>query len=68
MGYLIMMGSCAACHSLIQFNPNKVPSIRINGKREPLCLNCANRWNELHPENARPIDKTAYEWVDESEV
>jgi hypothetical protein len=68
MGYAIMIGQCCACQRVVEFNPHAVPSLRINGVKQPLCLNCANRWNELHPENARPIREDAYKWIDENEL
>jgi hypothetical protein len=68
MGYAIMYGICVACKRTIAFNPHKVPSLMINGKREPICKNCAERWNELHPENARPIQDGAYDYMDENEL
>lgn len=68
MGYAIMMGFCINCNSPIQFNPHKVPSLMIAGKREPICRICAERWNELHPENARPILEGAYEYFNENEL
>jgi len=40
----------------------------VNDKREPLCESCANRWNTLHPESARPILEGAYEPMDEIEL
>lgn len=67
MGYLFMVATCCSCHMTIGFNPHKVPSLVINGIREPLCENCANRWNELHPESARPIQPGAYEPLNENE-
>ena len=48
MGYAIVMGFCVACKASVQFNPHKVPSIRVNGTREPLCRRCAERWSEIH--------------------
>jgi hypothetical protein len=53
---------------MIAFNPHKVPSLMINGVREPLCRRCAERWNELHPENARPIQDGAYDYMPEEEL
>ena len=47
-GYYWAMGSCAACGHLISFNPDYVPSIRIEGKKEPLCRGCAEQWNQIH--------------------
>jgi hypothetical protein len=68
VGYAIMMGNCCACKRTIAFNPRAVPSLVVNGTREPLCRQCAERWNELHPENARPIRDDAYGPIDEREL
>jgi hypothetical protein len=45
MGYMIAMGACAACHRPMSFNPNTVPSIRVNGLREPVCKACIDAEN-----------------------
>jgi hypothetical protein len=68
MGYAIMFGICIACKGDMHFNPHKVPSLMINGKREPICEACANRWNQLHPEAAKPIQEGAYRHFDENEL
>lgn len=68
MGYALMFGNCIACKSPIGFNPHKVPSLRINGVKEPICESCANRWNELHPGQERAILPGAYEPMDEHEL
>lgn len=68
MGYAIMMGLCIACKRPIQFNPHAVPSLMIHGQREPLCRICAERWNALHPDKARPIRPDAYSAIDETEL
>lgn len=68
MGYGLMYGVCVACKRTIAFNPRKVPSLMVNGKREPICIDCANRWNQIHPENARPIMEGAYDYFDENEL
>jgi hypothetical protein len=68
MGRAIMLGFCAACGRHIEFNPHKVPSLMIEGKREPICKSCAERWNILHPENAKPIQEGAYDSFDENEL
>lgn len=68
MGYALMLGFCVNCKQSISFNPHKVPSLMINGKREPICESCANRWNEMHPENARPIQEGAYSYFPEEEL
>jgi len=46
--YVLCVGACINCGVLITFNPNRVPSIRINGVREPLCAGCFARWNQIH--------------------
>ena len=40
MGYAFCMGHCVACKKPFSFNPMKIPSVRINGKREPICKSC----------------------------
>jgi hypothetical protein len=56
MAYMFAIGDCAACGNRMGFNPDRVPSIRVNGKREPLCRSCAERWGEIHhqPVNIHP--------------
>jgi hypothetical protein len=70
MGYALLIAACRACGQRFGCNPNKVPSIRVNnqGPREPICEECAELWNELHPEQARPIPEDAYAPVDECEL
>lgn len=68
MSYMFVMGSCAACNNPISFNPERVPSIRIEGVREPLCKTCFHRWNEIH-RTAKgmepiPLNPDAYEPVE----
>lgn len=48
MGYAILMTHCCNCGKTIACNPVKVPSIRVNGTKEPLCRNCFNEWNKIH--------------------
>ncbi len=48
MPFMFVVGQCVACGALITFNPHHVPSIRVNGSREPLCPACFARWNEIH--------------------
>jgi len=40
MGYVLMFGCCINCGRQFIFNPNKVPSVRVNGVREPVCRSC----------------------------
>lgn len=48
MGYFLYMSGCAACPTVISYNPEFVPSIRINGEKEAICEACFNCWNEIH--------------------
>jgi len=68
MPFMFVAGECVSCHCLITFSPSHVPSIRVNGSREPLCVACFTRWNELHrvskglePVEAHPLAWTAEE-------
>ena len=45
MGYMIATGTCINCGRLFQFNPELVPSVRVNGHREPACLACVEAAN-----------------------
>jgi hypothetical protein len=48
MGSIMVHGACIACGTVMTFNPLYVPSIRIEGKREPLCRGCHAAWNRIH--------------------
>ncbi len=50
-GYMIAMGACIGCKQPFSFNPDHVPSIRINGNREPICANCVDRVNPIRRRN-----------------
>jgi hypothetical protein len=71
MGYALMMGRCYACTRPFGFNPHKVPSITIQGVREPLCKKCveeANRRRKAGGLQEFKIDPQAYEAIEESEL
>lgn len=40
MGWMTCFGSCIVCDQPFSFNPHAVPSVRVNGEREPICQNC----------------------------
>jgi len=48
LAFMMVFGSCVNCGVFMGFNPEKVPSIRVNGIREPLCKKCFIKWNEIH--------------------
>ena len=71
MGYAICTGSCAACGAVFSFNPHKVPSLRVEGVRRPICLGCINAANEVRKANGVPaltVLPGAYEAIEESEL
>jgi hypothetical protein len=59
MGFMLCTSACIACHQLFSYNPELVPSIRINAQRkpdpngtaEPICKNCAERANPIRKQN-----------------
>jgi len=52
MGYMLLICECGACHKPLTCNPDLVPSIRINGVREPLCRECVAQWERIHGRSA----------------
>ena len=71
MGYAIAMSPCIGCRQIFGYNPLRVPSITINGSREPICRNCVERVNPMRIENGLPPIvplPDAYEPVEEHEL
>jgi hypothetical protein len=71
MGFAFGMGPCVGCGNIFSFNPNRVPSIRIMGERQPICYECVQRANPLRKENGlEPIQifPDSYEPVREEEL
>lgn len=71
MGYALAMGTCFACHQPFTFNPVRVPSIRINGSREPICQSCVEKANPMRIANGlKPIVPApdAYDACEEGEL
>jgi len=71
MGWALCHGYCIGCGALFAFNPVRVPSITVNGSREPICNACVHRANPERIKNGlEPIvpASDAYEACDESEL
>jgi hypothetical protein len=71
MGYITAMSPCINCGAIFSYNPLRVPSIRINGVREPICSSCVARVNPIREKNGlAPIVPLpdAYEACDEGEI
>ena len=62
--YMMAWGNCINCKGFMGYNPDKVPSLRIEGEREPLCEACFNEWNQIHRIRKGlkpiPLNKEAY--------
>ena len=66
MAFVIAHGSCGGCGKLIQFNPDKVPSLRDqSGVKQPICFVCVGKWEKLHGKKFQ-IPKDAYSILDDN--
>jgi hypothetical protein len=54
MGFMLAHGECYGCKRFFSFNPDLVPSIRINGNREPVCQSCVDAANPQRLKNGLP--------------
>lgn len=45
MGYVTGYGQCIGCRTFFSFNPVRVPSVMIDGEKEPICLKCVEDAN-----------------------
>jgi len=65
MAYMFVHGFCAHCNTPISFNPDHVPSLRVQGTRVPICEGCFNEWNRIHRTSQGldpiPLHPEAYE-------
>ncbi len=63
-GYVFCLGSCICCRRTFTFNPVAVPSLRVNGTREPVCGTCmatANKERRARGMPGLPVREDAYE-------
>ena len=70
-GFAYAMSECYGCKRMMTYNPTHVPSIRINGQREPICLQCVHQCNPARVKNGlAPIipHRDAYEPCPEEEL
>jgi hypothetical protein len=71
MGYAYATSACFGCGRLFSYNPVRVPSIRHQGDRKPVCETCVERANPERIKNGLdPIvpHPEAYQPCDESEL
>jgi len=51
MGWMFVLGECYGCGRMFTFNADHVPSIPIDGVREPICRDCVERANPERVKN-----------------
>ena len=71
MGYCMAVGVCIQCKRTFGFNPHKVPSVRVNGVREPVCEACITTINVMRKAmglEPHPVNPEAYNPIHESEL
>lgn len=69
--YAQAYGACIGCRRPFAFNPVRVPSVSINGTKEPICAACVERVNPTRIANGlEPIVPLpdAYDACHESEL
>jgi len=54
-GWVTVYGLCALCRKMIGFHPHHVPSIVVNGAREPICEPCFRRVQEAQRQQGVPV-------------
>jgi hypothetical protein len=70
-GWVFTYGVCYGCGRAFSFNPHRVPSIRVDGDRRPICRDCVERVNPVRVKNGlEPIVPLpdAYEAIPEEEL
>lgn len=71
MSYALMTSICLGCKNLFSYNPHRVPSVVIDGVKEPVCRACIARVNPKREANGLDpfsIHPDAYEPIHESEL
>lgn len=51
MAYMHVLGECVGCRRMFSFNADLVPSITIDGVRQPICRACVDRVNPKRKAN-----------------
>jgi hypothetical protein len=70
-GYVFGVSSCIGCGQTFCYNPDKVPSLRVEGIRQPVCRNCIEEANPIRIANGLEpiaIQPGAYEALPEEEL
>ena len=65
--FALMHSECLGCGKVFAYNPKHVPSLPVDGVKEPICLSCVETANQersdkgvepfvIHPNAYAPID------------
>jgi hypothetical protein len=46
-GFLFVIGDCYRCKRLFGFNADRVPSLTVDGVRQPFCRDCVDAVNPI---------------------
>lgn len=47
MGFVFCIAPCVSCGAPLSFNPNLVPSVRVQGEKRPVCRTCIENANNI---------------------
>jgi hypothetical protein len=64
-GYVAATMPCYCCKQIFSYNPMRVPSINVNGMRQPICRPCVDLANPSR--RASGLPEIAYDAWDESD-
>jgi Fe-S-cluster-containing dehydrogenase component len=70
-GFVVLMSPCIGCGNPFSYNPHRVPSVRIDGERQPVCRSCVDRVNPRREANGLDpivIQPGAYDAMPEEEL
>ena len=54
MAFMFCTANCINCKRLFTFNPDLVPSVSVNGSKEPICRSCVEWANPLREAKGLP--------------
>jgi len=69
--YALMNSECLGCGAVFSYNPKRVPSLPIDGVRQPICKTCievANRERIEKGDEPHAIHPDAYAPVSAEEI
>ena len=71
MGLVAVWSACGGCGRVFSYNPHRVPSVRVDGVRVPICRDCIEAANPVRVERGLEpfqVHPDAYEPIPEGEL